>query len=99
MNLFLNYTNQENIILIYLLSLNIISFVIFGIDKWKAKNNKWRISENLLILISFIGGATGSLMGMVVFKHKLSKKKFYIGVPVFIVLNWIILIYMVNYIR
>ncbi len=87
MHLFSNYTNQENIILIYLLSINIISFIVFGIDKWKAKNKRWRISEALLLLISFIGGATGALMGMVVFKHKLSKKKFCIGVPSFIILN------------
>lgn len=99
MKLLSNYTNVENIVLIYLLCINIISFVIFGVDKWKAKGHKWRISENLLLFISLIGGATGALMGMVVFKHKLSKKKFYIGVPVLIVLNRIILIYLLNYVK
>jgi uncharacterized membrane protein YsdA (DUF1294 family) len=97
--MFSNYNNGENVILIYLLSVNIISFIMFGIDKWKAKNHKWRISENLLLIISFIGGATGALIGMVIFKHKLSKKKFYIGVPVFIVLNRIGEFLIFNYVK
>lgn len=97
--MFSNYNNGENVILIYLLSVNIISFIMFGIDKWKAKNHKWRISENLLLIISFIGGATGALIGMVIFKHKLSKKKFYIGVPAFIVLNRIGEFLIFNYVK
>lgn len=97
--MFSNYSNGENVILIYLLSVNIISFIMFGIDKWKAKNHKWRISENLLLIISFIGGATGALIGMVIFKHKLSKKKFYIGVPAFIVLNRIGEFLIFNYVK
>lgn len=93
------YSLYENIILIYLLSINIISFLVFGIDKWRAKNKKWRISENLLVFISFIGGATGGLMGMVIFKHKLSKKKFYIGIPLLIAINRIITFWILNYIK
>lgn len=99
MKLLSNYTTAENIVLIYLLSVNIISFIMFGIDKWRAKKHQWRISENLLMLISFIGGATGAVIGMVIFKHKLSKKKFYIGVPVFIGINRILTFLILNYIK
>lgn len=96
MNLISNYINLETFIPIYLLSINIIAFIVFGIDKWRAQNHKWRISEFLLIFISIIGGATGALMAMSVFKHKSSKKKFYIGLPILIFLHWILIFYVIN---
>ena len=99
MKLLSNYTSTENIVLIYLLSINILSFVIFGIDKWRAKNHKWRVSEAALLLLSLLGGATGALIGMVIFKHKLSKKKFYIGVPLLIGLNRVGTFFLLNYIK
>ncbi|NLV88008.1 MAG: DUF1294 domain-containing protein [Tissierellia bacterium] len=74
-------------LLIYFALINIISFLLFAIDKIKAKKNQWRIPESTLILVSFLGGGTGSLIGMVVFKHKLSKKKFTLGIPLIIILN------------
>ena len=99
MKLIANYSNQINMVSIYLLCINIISFITFGIDKRRAKNKKWRMSENSLLLISFIGGAAGALIGMVIFSHKLSKRKFYIGIPILIVLNMIGIFYILNYIK
>lgn len=99
MKILSSYTRSENIILIYLLAINLISFALFGIDKWRAKNKKWRISESILLLSSLLGGATGSLIAMVVFKHKLSKKKFYLGIPILIGLNRIGLFWLLNYLK
>ena len=94
MDILSNYSNQKIFLLIYLLLINIVSFILFAIDKGKAKRKKWRISKKILLITSFLGGATGSLMAMVIFKHKLSKKSFYIGVPVFIVLNKIAMLWL-----
>lgn len=94
MDILLNYSSWETQIIIYLIIINIISFLLFGIDKRRAKRKLWRVSEKILLIASIIGGATGSLMAMVIFKHKLSKKSFYIGVPVFIVLNKIAMLWL-----
>lgn len=98
MNFISNFNNQEIYLLSYLVVINLFSFALFGIDKKKAERKKWRISEASLLGISLLGGSTGSLIGMVIFKHKLSKKKFYIGVPCILIINKIIEICIFNYI-
>lgn len=60
----------------YLLFMTVISFLIFGADKFQAKNNHSRIPENMLLFITFLGGTLGSVLGMLVFKHKTSKRSF-----------------------
>lgn len=94
-----NFNNNEIYLLIYLIIINLLSFILFGIDKGKAKRKEWRISEASLLGISILGGAIGSLIGMVIFKHKLSKKPFYLGIPLIIVINKIVELIIFNYIR
>ena len=65
----------------YFVLVNIISFVVFGIDKYKAKKEEWRIQEKVLILLVGIGGGIGSILGMIVFRHKIRKPLFYLGIP------------------
>ena len=77
----------------YLIIINIINFILFGIDKRKAKKNKWRIPESTLLGLSFLGGALGALIGMRFFRHKTKKKKFTIGIPIFLFINIGIIIY------
>ena len=72
---------------IYLVAINIVTFIIYGIDKYKAKNNRWRIPEATLILLAVIGGSIGALLGMNVFHHKTRKPKFYIGVPAILIIE------------
>lgn len=67
---------------IYLVVINAIAFVYFGIDKFKAQRNLWRIPEAQLLLVAVLGGSPGAYLGMKVFHHKTRKPKFYIGVPV-----------------
>ncbi|MCR5451804.1 MAG: DUF1294 domain-containing protein [Lachnospiraceae bacterium] len=80
-----------NILWYYFMAVNIIAFAVYGIDKYKAINNKWRIPEATLILFSVAGGALGSLFGMIFWHHKTQKTKFKILVPLFFVL-WIVII-------
>ena len=95
----LNLNNKELFFLGYLIFVNILSFLLFSIDKSKAQKKQWRIPEIYLIAVSFLGGSIGSLMSMVLFKHKLSKKKFYIGIPLLILVNKIVELIIFNNIR
>ncbi len=70
-----------DIVVGYLLAVNVISFCLFGIDKYKAKRGKWRISEATLLAMAAIGGSVGAWMGMKVWHHKTMHRKFTIGVP------------------
>ena len=72
---------------IYLLIINIISFLLMGIDKLQAIRKKYRISEASFLFISFIGGSLGTLLGMLTFKHKTKKLKFIILVPIFLIIS------------
>ena len=76
------------IVLLYLLVINVISFTAYGVDKWKAKHDRWRTPEVTLILLAVIGGALGAFTGMKLFRHKTQHWKFRILVPLFLIL-WI----------
>ena len=81
--------------LIYLLAINAVTFTVYGIDKYKAKHAKWRISEATLLLLAVVGGSIGAWCGMKVWHHKTMHKKFTYGVPVILLLQvalavWII---------
>lgn len=67
--------------------LNVITFLVYGIDKWKAKKEKWRIPESTLLLLAVVGGSIGALLGMKVWHHKTMHKKFKYGIPLIIVLQ------------
>ena len=71
----------------WLVFINLLAFVLFGLDKWKARRGAWRISENALMLSALLGGSLGALAGMRVFHHKTRHKKFTVGVPVLLVLD------------
>lgn len=89
---------QENIInygialYIYITVFSMIGFIVMGWDKKRAKNQKSRIPENQLLMIGILGGSVGIAFGMLIFKHKTSKKKFYIGIPGIYVLQWAVLL-------
>ena len=74
----------------YLLAVNILAFVLIGIDKQKACHNLWRIPEKTLLLSALIGGSAGAILGMQFFHHKTRKPKFAIGVPVILVVEIVV---------
>ena len=76
---------------IYFVTINLIAFILYGIDKKKAIKDRFRIPERVLIFVAIIGGALGAFLGMHIFHHKTKKKKFSITVPVFLVI-WILLV-------
>lgn len=71
----------------YLLAINIITFAVYGFDKWKARNDRWRTPESTLLLLAFFGGSIGALLGMQVWHHKTQHWKFRLGVPLILVLQ------------
>lgn len=79
------------IILIYLITINILTFIVYGNDKRKARKNEWRTPESTLLMLALIGGAYGAFGGMKVFRHKTKHWKFRILVPLMAV-AWTVLL-------
>lgn len=71
----------------YLTVMILIGFVSMGVDKFKAKLGSYRISENTLLLIAILGGSIGSIIGMFVFRHKTLHLKFFIGLPLILIIQ------------
>ena len=82
------------IIVNYFILINLAAFLIYGLDKWKAKKGRWRISEISLISLALLGGSIGALLAIKVFKHKTRHKKFTIGIPAICVLQLSLLIWL-----
>ncbi|MBR1422025.1 MAG: DUF1294 domain-containing protein [Ruminococcus sp.] len=66
------------VLYIYLIAINVITFLAYGIDKLKAKFRAWRIPEKTLLFMGAAGGAVGGLLGMQLFRHKTKHVLFYI---------------------
>jgi len=80
-------SDYMTIILIYLAAVNVVTFFVYGIDKWKAKHNRWRITEAALLLLAVLGGSIGAWISMRVWHHKTQHKKFKYGVPLILVVQ------------
>ena len=81
------------ILLVYLLLINAAGFLLMLVDKIKAKRNLWRIPEATLMGVAAMGGSIGAIAGMNLFRHKTKHPKFYIGLPVILALQ-IVLVYL-----
>ena len=77
----------------YFIIINIISFILMFLDKRRAIKNKWRISENTLMLVSILGGSIGGILGMYTFRHKTKHIKFKVGIPIILIIQLLILSY------
>lgn len=75
------------IFLIYLLVVNVIGFIIMGVDKKRAIRGAFRISEASLFFVAFIGGSLGSIIGMQHFRHKTKHWYFQYGMPVILMVQ------------
>ena len=74
--------------------LNVITFFLYGIDKWKAKKDRCRIPESSLLLLAVLGGSIGAWLGMKIWHHKTMHKKFKYGIPLIMILQIGILLYL-----
>lgn len=83
-------------LMIYLFSINALSFVLMLSDKHKAKTNAWRIPEATLIAVAALGGSFGGFVGMRLARHKTRHPTFFIGLPVLMALHATILICIIN---
>ena len=83
-----------NALLYYLIVINIVTFVVYGIDKLKAKQGSWRISEATLLIFAVIGGSIGALLGMKIWHHKPMHKKFKYGLPLILIIQIILIGYL-----
>ena len=79
-----------------ILILNVVTFFVYGIDKFKAKKSLWRIPESTLLILAALGGSVGAYLGMKVWHHKTLHKKFSLGVPTILLLHLALLIYIMS---
>lgn len=83
----------------YLCLINLIGFLLFGMDKYKAIHQKWRISEKTLLLTALLGGGLGCVLAMHLFHHKTQHKKFTMGIPLLLILDLFLFILLWNFSR
>lgn len=84
---------MELLILYYICAINLITFLLYGIDKIKSKRGAWRIPEAKLLLLAAIGGSVGAIIGMHLFRHKTLHKKFKYGLPLILLIQVVLLVW------
>ena len=82
----------KEIVIVYLVVINVATFLTYGIDKWKAKKSLWRIREASLLGLAVLGGSIGAWLGMKVWHHKTMHKKFKYGIPLILVVQIVIVL-------
>ena len=91
---FSEYGIHRYVIAAYLLIINVITFVLFYVDKQRAIKNQWRIKIKTLLLLCAVGGSIGGMLGMIVFRHKIRRPYFNFGVPMIIVAQIALFVYL-----
>ena len=81
-------------IIYILICINVVTVIVYGIDKFKAKQGSWRISEAALLSLAVIGGSIGALLGMQVWHHKTMHKKFKYGLPLILLAQIALMIWL-----
>lgn len=89
---------QENtmlkVVFAYIIVINVIAFILYGIDKERAIKRRWRVSEKTLLGAAMLGGSLGAILGMYGFHHKTKHWRFRILVPLFLLLHIVIILWM-----
>ncbi len=76
---------------LYLVAANVVTFLLYGLDKARARRGAWRISERTLLTAAFAGGCVGALLGMQLFRHKPRHMTFQNKVHIYCVL-WVVIL-------
>ena len=88
---------MTGLILYYLLAVNVLTFIVYGFDKRKARRKRWRIPETTLLGLAVIGGSVGAWIAMHIFHHKTLHNKFRYGIPVIFLLQTALALYLLLY--
>lgn len=83
----------------YLILMNAAAFLLMLVDKQKAKKKKWRIPEATLMGVAALGGSVGALAGMYAFRHKTKHTKFTVGIPVILILQIALAVFLIGYLH
>lgn len=81
-------------LLVWLAGVNVVTFILYGVDKSRAKKGRWRIPEKTLLLLPLLGGSAGGILGMATFHHKTRHWYFRIGLPVMFLLQVALAVYL-----
>lgn len=93
---FIGFFRSRLYLLVYLVIINLITFLAFAYDKYRAKNDGWRIKNFFLLGLSFLGGSLGGLLGMKFLRHKTKKSYYRLGLPLMVLLQVLVLVYFMN---
>ena len=85
---------MTKILWLYLIGINLLAFLLYGIDKRRAVKDQWRIPESTLLGVAFVGGSVGAWAGMQTFRHKTKHWRFKILILIFIVLHVAVILYL-----
>lgn len=91
--------NIITLFLVYLAVVNIVTFITYGVDKWQATREGWRISEATLLWLVVAGGGFGALAAVWLFRHKTKHVKFTLGIPSIMITEFVlanIVLYMIT---
>lgn len=81
-------------LLIYVILINLITFVVYADDKRRAKKHLWRTNEGTLVMLAVIGGSFGALLAMLLFRHKTRHTRFTIGIPTILIAQILLVIFL-----
>ncbi|AZA85546.1 DUF1294 domain-containing protein [Chryseobacterium shandongense] len=79
--------------------ISIVTFIIFGIDKRKAVKHQRRIPESTLLSLTFLGGTIGALLGMLIFRHKISKRSFLLKFGLIVLIQAVFMYYLSDFLN
>ncbi len=88
--------NAINLIITYVIFVNLLGFALMGIDKRKAVKHLWRIPEAVLFIVAVIGGSIGGIFGMQIFRHKTRYWNFVYGMPAILILQVVLILLLLN---
>ena len=86
-------------IFFYYVVMNLFTFILYGVDKKRAINKEWRVSEKSLILASVMGGAFGAFLGMHIFRHKTRHIKFQLIIPFTMIIHFVVIYLLVVFLK
>lgn len=93
---FWEFFGRNKFLIVYIIAINVVTLVAFGIDKINAIEHRGRIRILTLLGLSFVGGSIGGLVAMYAFRHKTKKDYFTVGIPLIMVMQIVVVFYLMN---